>query len=759
MAYTFAIYMAVTLGTGIALLLVWRQDRTQTFTALLGLSHLSWTLTPLAYLAAISPRHGTHLAGIAGLVLVGAVYLSLLTLGGHYLSGRRPKPRILVPLALVTLAWQTALMLHDLQVAQLSFAFINTAVGLVVAWWLRKLGAGERTCGVLIVLCGLNQFTYALLGDAGAMLQATIAAALRLLLGMSLMYAALKRSGQAARRLHDRFFELTERSPQGVAVVRAGMMAYANPAFRQIYGMRKGHKEPAVFSAKWVEATVPDGERPGARDLAQRVLDGELPQAEWGGERVSLDGRRLHLRFRAWQVEWDGLPALQVVVTDDTARVDATKALLWRATHDELTGLPNRSALLQRLRELFDEPVRRPFALLLMDVDRFKMFNEAHGQAVGDEVLRVLSAGLAQRFAQTDEARTEVMRLGEDEFALLILADDPGRAAEQAAQRVKAMLGEPLVLTEHRFFLDVSMGVACYPSSSAEGVEALLQAAHAAVHEAKRLPGTSVQWATEQGAQGLVAFFSAEQALRLGLQNDEFKLVYQPKVSAKTGSLLGFEALVRWDRPGLGRIAPMDFIPAAERNGLIVPLGALILREACKQLAAWRDQGLNLVPVAVNVSPLQLLDDAFPASVMRTLHEFDLPPSCLTLEITETAAVTHMDQVNEQISQLRQAGVEVALDDFGTGFSSLNMLRSLPLRTVKIDRSLIDPMPSQEANAVVKAICDLASVLRLDVVAEGVETEAHAAAAKDAGCDMLQGYLFARPLEVADATRWLTERY
>ncbi len=754
MLYTFAIYMAVTLGTGCALLLVWRQDRAQTFTALLGLSHLIWTLNPLAYLAARSSDPLWHGLGLVGLGLVGSAYIALLTLGCSHLSGRRFTLWKWLGAGAFVLAFHVALILVDLQWAQLGFACLNMVVGLVVAWWLRKLGPGERVSGVLIVLCGLNQFTYVVMGEAGTLLQTSIAAALRLLLGMSLMYAALNRSGQAVKRMRDRFFALTERSPQGVTVVRAGMVAYTNPAFRQIYGMRDPAHDPPVFSQQWVEATVPDGEREGADAIARRVLDGQLTQAEWGGERLSLDGRRLHLRFRAWQVEWDGAPALQVVVTDDTARHDATQALLWRATHDELTGLPNRSALLQRLRELFEADARPPFALILMDVDRFKLFNDAHGQSVGDEVLRALSAMLVRHFA----ALAEVMRLGEDEFALLICGDNPAALAEQLTQHAKDMLREPLQLSEHDFFLDVSMGVASCPSS-AQTAEALLQSAHAAMHEAKRLPGTSVQWATEQGAQGLVAFFSAEQALRAGLQNDEFTLVYQPKVAATSGQLLGFEALVRWDRPGVGRISPLEFIPAAERNGLIVPLGALILREACRQLALWRDQGLRLVPVAVNVSPLQLLDVDFPALVMQTLRDFDLPPGVLTLEITETAAVTHMDQANEQIRQLRQAGVEVALDDFGTGFSSLNMLRSLPLRTVKIDRSLIDPMPNQEANAVVKAICDLAAVLKLDVVAEGVETPEHAAAALGAGCDALQGFLFAKPLEVDEATRWLTDRY
>lgn len=757
MLYSFAIYMAVTLLTGCALLLVWRQDRAQAFSGLLGLAHIVSAFSPVAYyLASQPPGPGWHVLGLIGLVLAGTAYLCLMLLGFAHLSGRRATWPQMAAIALFMLVFHLVLVLgmDRMDWAQLCFAVLNTALGLVIAWWLHRLGPGEKVCAVLIVLCGLNQFTYVLMGEAGAPLQAAIAAVLRLLLSLALMYAALSRSAQAIKRMRDRFFELTERSPQGVTVVRKGMVAYANPAFRQIYGMAPDDRHTRVFSSQWVQATVPESDQASASAIAQRVLNGQLTQAEWEGERRSLDGRPLHLRFRAWQVEWDGSPALQVVVTDQTARVNADRALLWRVTHDELTGLPNRSALLQRLRDLFEARPQQPFALVLMDVDRFKLFNDAHGQSVGDEVLKALSRGLEQTFAH----RAEVMRLGEDEFALLVQGDDPALEAEQVTRDIKHLLGEALVLPEHRFFLDVSMGVATCPSS-AQGAEALLQSANAAMHEAKRLPGTSVQWATEQRARGLVEFFSAEQALRAGLQNDEFTLVYQPKVAATSGSLLGFEALVRWDRPGVGRISPQDFIPAAERNGLIVPLGALILSAACRQMAIWRDLGLNVVPVAVNVSPLQLLDADFPAAVMQTLAKFGVPPKWLTLEITETAAVTHMAQAHEQISQLRAHGVEVALDDFGTGFSSLNMLRSLPLRTVKIDRSLIDPMPGQEANAVVKAICDLATVLNLNVVAEGVETTEHAAAALHAGCDALQGYLFARPLDVDEATRWLSDRY
>ena len=752
MLYPFAFFIAVMLVTGSALLLVWRKDRSLIFAALLGLAHLVYCFNPLAYWAWSQPHPVLQGLGALGLIAVASGSLTLLVAGLVHLSRKRWPRHGASALFFGQAAFYGLLMAVDLQLAQAGVAVLNTLVGLVVCRWLWSAGLSQRTVGVVLVLLGLNHFTFVLGGDAAAPMQSAVAAVLRMTLCLALLYAAMVRSAARANRLKDRFFALTERSHQGVAVVRRGMVTYANPAFRRIFGMDTVAEPPEIFSPEWVARTVPPADRESATEVATQVMKGQMEQAEWGGERLSLDGRRLHLRYKAWQVDWDGQQALQVVVSDETAQQAAAQALQWRSRHDELTGLPNRTALLRRLGTCFEDWDQDGIVLLLLDVDRFKFFNEAHGHKVGDEVL----VGVAHLLRDHLQDRAEVMRLGEDEFALLAPAQgDPARVSTDLAHTVRRLLSEPLAVREHRFYIDVSMGVATHPSS-AKGPEQLLQAAHGAMHEAKRLPGTSVQFAADQIKQGMAAFFNAEQALRAGLQNREFNLVYQPKVCAQRGELIGFEALVRWDRPGIGRVSPLEFIPAAERTGLIVPLGAQILTEACRQLSAWRQAGLRIVPVAVNVSPLQLLDANFPAQVMQTLRQHGLPPKALTLEITETAAVTHMDQAMAHIQLLREQGVEVALDDFGTGFSSLNMLRSLPLQTVKIDRSLIDPMPNTEAVAVVKAICDLATVLDLDVVAEGVETPEHARAAREAGCHALQGYLYARPLSVDEATGWLS---
>ena len=749
--YPYLIYVAVMLVSATALVLVWYRNRTLIFAGLLGAVHLLYCLNPVAYWAWTQTEPTLHAAGFAGLVLVGAGTLTLLIAGAAHLSRRRWTARAGWSLFAVQLAFGTVLLSIDGRVAQGGFGAVHTLLGVIVCRWLWGFGRVGRLVGVLFLVLGLNHLPFAIWGEVAVPVQTAVAAVLRAALTMALLYAAMQRSTARATRLKDRFFALTERSHQGVAVVKLGVVAYANPAFRQIYGMDRSPTKPEVFSQEWVNQTIPENDQARAADLTGQVIRGEIDQAEWEGERRALDGRTLYLRFKAWQVEWDGHIALQVVVSDETERRAAAQELAWRMRHDELTALPNRQSLLERLDSACDEAASGGFVLLLLDLDRFKFVNEAHGHQVGDALLVALS----RRLASVLRERAEVMRLGEDEFALVAPSHgDPVKVATDLAQTVRQLLADPLPVEGHRFYVDVSMGVASFPASGTRP-ETLLQAAHAAMHEAKRMPGTSVQFAADHIKQDMAAFFDAEQALRSGLVNEEFSLVYQPKVCATDGHLLGFEALVRWDRPGHGRVSPLDFIPAAERTGLIVPLGAKILEQACLQQAVWVRQGLQVVPVAVNVSPVQLLEAQFPTRVLQTLREHGLPASAITLEITESAAVTHMEQALVHIRQLRDHGVVVALDDFGTGFSSLNMLRSLPLQTVKIDRSLVDPMPEVEAVAVVRAICDLASALKLDVVAEGVESPEHATAARAAGCQALQGYLYARPLEAGSAGDWL----
>lgn len=737
------------LACGVALLLAWRRDHDQAFLRMIGLAFLLHAALAPAYALMQSNDRVTAFAGMAMLVGVAMLSAGLILMGVGYLADRPLTRREQRVGALVLAVGAFALLPLGAPPAVVTPALLNALLGTAALVWLWRRGGGaERLSGVLLVALALNALQVFVLGPETADRQLVVGMVLRLGVTLALLHAAGRRSAEASRLARVRFERLTEHSHQGVAVIRGEQMLYANPALLRIYGLDSLQEVRTL----WREATMPEGERAAGRERHRRLISGQAEREDWSGLRYRFDGTPIRLRFSAWRVDWDGEPAEQVVVSDETAQHDATTALLHQATHDELTGLPNRSALLARLRDLC--AANAGFALLLLDVDRFKLFNEAHGPSLGDAVLRALAAQLER----SQQGHAETMRLGEDEFALLAPADDPERAAHELARRVRDLLALPLSLPGHEFFLDVSMGVALHPAHG-RGAEALLRAANAAMHEAKGVPGTSLQFAEERFEQGSGVTLLAEQALRAGLRNEEFSLVYQPKVEVRSAArppvLVGFEALVRWDPPGRGRISPLEFVPASERTGMVRALGALILERACAQLAQWRRDYGHGVPVAVNVSPLQLLDPDFADEVLRVLDRHGVPPALLTLEITESVAVTHMEQARGRIARLRAHGIEVALDDFGTGFSSLNMLRSLPLRTVKIDRSLVEPLPAPDATAVVKAICDLATTLDLDVIAEGVETAAQSEALRAAGCRVMQGYLYARPLAPAEAARWL----
>lgn len=739
MIYALAFHFSVNLILGLALWLVWVRVRSQSFTRLMGVSFLTQIIAPPAYLLWRMPEPLLQLAGNAGLALSGALSLVSMAAGLRALIGRPMCWRQALGLGTVWLVLLAGLLQRDLESAQAAAATMDSLLGLLALRWLWRFGKAERLAGLLLCLIGFNQFLFPLGGDAWLALQASIEGTLRLLLGITLLHAALRRTSAESRRLREQLQYLTENSHQGVAVMREGRVLYANAALLRIYG---------VPTHPLLEQLLREpGRSPELRAAVARrhraVLDGSLPHAQWEGQRQRSDGSHMQLQFSSWRVVWNGQPAEHIVISDDTERFNAANALLHQATHDPATGLPNRSALQKRLRELCSAGA--PFGLVWLDLDRFTLLNDAYGHAAGDAVLRAIAALLKNEF----EPQAQAMHLGEDEFALLLTQEATPERLREITQRLRARLGRPIAAAGQEIYIDVSIGVARFPEAAADP-DGMLREASAAMHEAKQDPGTSERWAQASARRSSTSML-AEQAMRAGLRNAEFQLLYQPKVNAADGRLLSFEALVRWHRPGHGVISPADFIPAAERTGLILPLGAMLLEQACQQLSDWRREGGAVVPVAVNVSPLQLQDPGFPAYVARTLQAFQVPPALLTLEMTESAAVRDAEQARERIARLKELGIKVALDDFGTGFSSLNLLRSMPLDAVKIDRSLIEPMPGPEASAVVQAICRLAAVLQLKVVAEGIETEAQAEAARLAGCNELQGWLFGRPLPAAEA--------
>jgi PAS domain S-box-containing protein len=312
-------------------------------------------------------------------------------------------------------------------------AVLLLVVGIVAARWLWPQPAAERLSGILLVLLGLNQFWFVLLGEPVAALQAAIGTVLRTALGLTLLYAALRRSGEAGQRLRDQYLRMTENSHFGVIVIQDGGVSYANPAAYQIYG--RPFDRP--FPPPWLSRHVSEVDRQRALTRHRALVTGEIEHVKWEGPRTRADGRSMFLRFAAWRIEWNGRPAEQVVVIDDTEHHDSGQALLHQAMHDALTGLPNRVALIGRLGALCAEG--HAFGLLLMDVDRLKLFNEAHGPSVGDQVLRAL----AEALRQAAPGPAELMRLGEDEFALLLPLPLPEGDAEAASLALAGQVPEP----------------------------------------------------------------------------------------------------------------------------------------------------------------------------------------------------------------------------------------------------------------------------------------------------------------------------
>ncbi|MDB5892560.1 MAG: hypothetical protein JWQ88_91, partial [Rhodoferax sp.] len=677
------------------------------------------------------------------------LYTALMVLGIAHLSRWSVSRREWVVLALLlSLAGVAALRSGQTLLLATLAPIFNTIVGAIATQRLWRHATADRWVGPLLLVLGATQLGLVLRPDTGWLWELSLGTVLRVCLGLALVYATLERSTASVQRMDDRFRHLVEHSHQGMLVRDGDELLYANAAVLAIYG----HARQADMRLDESERALPPHELARLRGYHQQLRDGWTDKLQWEGLRLRHDGTSMWLRFSAWSTQWDDRKAIQVLVTDETAQHGATHALLHRAMHDELTGLPNRAALLQRLRErCANDGAAGPFSLMVLGVDRFKLFNEAHGHSLGDEVLKALAQAL--RRAVGPEA--QVMRIGSDEFGWTVPADAAADPQALAAQ-VQQMLRRPVLLLHNRFFIDASIGIARCPEH-ARGAESLLRAATAAMHVAKRTPGTAVAVADANFARGSIDRLEQEQALRTAIQQRQFSLHYQPKVDAADGRLIGFEALARWHRPGIGWVGPQEFIATAERNGLIAELGELLLRQACKQVRVWRDAFDKVVPVAVNVSPLQMLDGGFPQLVKRLLDENGLPPEAITLELTESAALSNPEMARDQILELRRLGVEVALDDFGTGFSSLNMLRSLPVHTIKIDRGLITPLPAPDAVAVVRAICQLAAALGLQVVAEGVENPLQAEAARHAGCQALQGNLFSQPLTLRQAGDWLSE--
>jgi diguanylate cyclase (GGDEF)-like protein/PAS domain S-box-containing protein len=525
------------------------------------------------------------------------------------------------------------------------------------------------------------------------------------------------------------FYNVVQRNRSGILVLDAdGVVRFANPVAEQLLGREDediwGRNFGLPSLDHYVEITV-----------------------------LRADGSQGTAEMTAAETLWQGRTAYLVMLHDITERKQAEEQVRYLAYHDALTGLPNRTLFHERLAGALRRRRRNRnmVGLLFIDLNGFKEVNDTFGHAAGDLLLKTVGTRLAACLREADA----VARMGGDEFTVILeqihAPEDVGRIAD----KILRVIGETMLLGQVPLSVSASIGSAIAPMDG-DDVDVLVRRADDAMYAAKTDPNTHIV-AFSSGIYRLrPGRLQLQRALRGALFRQEMALHYQPQHRVSDGALVGLEALLRWTHPKLGSIAPAEFIPVLEDTGLILDVGRWVVQRACDQLADWRSRGLDLPPVAINVSPRQLADRSFVDFVLDALEGREVPPDLLRIELVESAVMDDMDSAARALGQLDQAGVGLVLDDFGTGYSALGMLRQLPFSSVKIDQSLIAGMTiSQEEAMLVSGLIAMLHALDKTVVAEGVETEAQLDRLRDWNCDAMQGWLRARPMPADDVAALL----
>ncbi|PZD74461.1 Cyclic di-GMP phosphodiesterase Gmr [Acaryochloris thomasi RCC1774] len=531
---------------------------------------------------------------------------------------------------------------------------------------------------------------------------------------------------------------------------------YFSPRWKAMIGYEDHEISDQI--AEWFPRIHPE-DRSRVKDEIEHHLSGRSPHFESEYRLKHKNGEYRWFRSRGLASLDEQQQPLRIAgsQTDITEYHLAREQLLHDAFYDSMTRLPNRVLLMDRISQAIKKCKRQQqehCAVLFLDLDRFKVINDSLGHMLGDRLLIEVAQRLSSCLRQDDT----VARLGGDEFVLLINSIPDIQAAISAVRRIQSSLKAGFNLGGQEIFTTASIGIALgHPHY--ESAEDLLRDADAAMYQAK-----------QQGKDGYVVFKSAmhsqavallqlENDLRRALDRQEFRLHYQPIVQLQTQKIIGFEALTRWQHPERGLVPPSDFIPLAEDTGMIVPLGQWLLQEACSQMLHWQQQFPHETPlsICVNISSRQFAQNDFVADIRQTLTDFPIARSSLKLEITEGVIMEQEETVAEKLKQLKAMGVRLSIDDFGTGYSSLSYLQTFPVDTLKVDRSFVMKMGHPDSREIVKTIVMLAHNLKLDVVAEGIETQAQGKLLKEMNCEYGQGYYYSRPVEHHAATNLLAK--
>jgi diguanylate cyclase (GGDEF)-like protein/PAS domain S-box-containing protein len=556
------------------------------------------------------------------------------------------------------------------------------------------------------------------------------------------------------RESEERYSSTMELAAIGIAHVGLeGRFLYANPQLCEMLGYTE--HELLQMTVKGVSHIDDVGT---TDELRERLRAGEIDSFKTEKRYLRKDGTPVWVgltiaakRERAGQWLYD-----ISVVEDISERKRAEERIHYLATHDGLTGLPNRAMFAQLLTLAIETARRydRRFAVLFIDLDRFKVINDTLGHEAGDVLLREMGARLRECLRASDV----VARLGGDEFVVLLQEISDASQAASVARNILSTVMKPIVILGHECRVTASIGVCIHPDEGQDD-QSVMQNADMAMYVAKEEGKNNYQFFNSHLKPHSIERLALETNLRRALELQEFALHYQAKVNFKTGVITGVEALLRWQSPELGQVQPARFIPLAEETGLIVPIGKWVLHTACGQCVAWQAEGLPPVRMSVNLSMRQLNDEGLLREIQSVLEETGMDPELLELEVTESTIMHNAERAVKVLTAIKELGVRLAIDDFGTGYSSLAHLKRFPIDTLKVDRSFIREVPSDaEDRAIAEAIIAMGKTLSLTVVAEGVETPEQQAFLSERLCDEMQGFFFSTPVAAQDFAE-LLRRY
>ncbi len=539
----------------------------------------------------------------------------------------------------------------------------------------------------------------------------------------------------------ERFRALADTLALGVVVERNDAAVYANRAFAKIFGYIRANDVTALKSLDVLYA-ADEVERV---QRYRRARAGKIPApTEFECRGVKKDGSPIWIHVAVGSITWEGEAASVISVAEITLRKIHEDRLQYQANFDPVTDLPNRSLALDRLGAGIASGRRRfrKVGVLFVDVDHFKLVNDTYGHAMGDRFLRQFGERVRLCVREEDT----VARLGGDEFAVVLPDLRTTADAEGVARKIIDAMSQPFILEGQEAFASASIGITISPEDGVDG-ETLLRNADAAMYQAKTHGRNTLRFFTPRLNARAIHRHRAEARLRVALEREELRVLYQPIVCLRSGAVVAAEALLRLHDPELGIVEAEQFIRIAEETGQIVPIGAWIAATACRDAAGWRRAGHGRLHVSLNVCGREFRGDALSDAVAQGLRDNALPAGSLQLEFTEELLMNELPQIVDAVRRLESAGVRLAIDDFGTGYSSLSYLCKFPLTTVKIDGSLIRRMTTSPVQAsIVEAIITMAHRLKLRVVAEGVETAEQLAFLRQRQCDEAQGYLFSGPL-------------